>query len=81
MTAQRSEMLLTVPADWWTVSNGKLVGIKSEADGTKTWDWKQSEPLSTYLISVVAGEFVGPERFLARDAAGICGAERPGIQD
>ncbi len=24
----------------------------------KTWDWKQSEPLSTYLITVVAGEFV-----------------------
>ena len=53
-----SEMLLTVPGDWWTVSNGKLVGIKSETDGTKTWDWKQSETLSTYLISVVAGEFV-----------------------
>jgi len=53
-----SEMLLTVPGDWWTVSNGKLIGIKSEADGTKTWDWKQSETLSTYLISVVAGEFV-----------------------
>jgi aminopeptidase N len=53
-----AEMLLTVPGDWWTVSNGKLVGIKTEADGTKTWDWKQSETLSTYLISVVAGEFV-----------------------
>ena len=24
----------------------------------KTWDWKQSLPLSTYLISVVAGDFV-----------------------
>jgi aminopeptidase N len=53
-----SEMLLTVPATWLTVSNGQLVGIKSEDDGTKTWDWKQSEPLSTYLISAVAGEFV-----------------------
>jgi aminopeptidase N len=52
-----SEMLLTVPGDWWTVSNGKLAGIKTESDGTKTWDWKQTEPLSTYLISVVAGEF------------------------
>ena len=53
-----SEMLLTVPAAWITVSNGRLVGVKDEPDGTKTWDWKQSEPLSTYLISVVAGEFV-----------------------
>ena len=53
-----SEMLLTVPATWITVSNGQLVNVKDEANGEKTWDWKQSEPLSTYLISVVAGEFV-----------------------
>jgi aminopeptidase N len=53
-----SEMLLTVPAAWLTVSNGKLVGTKDEPDGMKTWDWKQSDPLSTYLISAVAGEFV-----------------------
>ena len=53
-----SEMILTVPATWITISNGKLVGVKDEADGTKTWDWKQSEPLSTYLISAIAGEFV-----------------------
>jgi aminopeptidase N len=53
-----SEMILTVPGNWVTVSNGTLVGTKSESDGTKTWDWKQTEPLSTYLISAVAGEFV-----------------------
>ena len=53
-----SEMLLTVPAAWLTVSNGKLLGTKDEPDGMKTWDWKQSEPLSTYLISAVVGEFV-----------------------
>ena len=53
-----SEMLLTVPAAWLTVSNGKLIGTKNEPDGTKTWDWKQSEPLSTYLISAVVGEFI-----------------------
>ena len=53
-----SEMLVTVPASWITISNGRLVGVKDEADGTKTWDWKQAETLSTYLISMVAGEFV-----------------------
>ena len=40
-----SEMILTVPRTWITVSNGNLVGVKDDADGTKTWDWKQSEPL------------------------------------
>jgi aminopeptidase N len=53
-----SEMILTVPATWTTISNGRLDGVKNEPDGTKTWDWKQTETLSTYLISVVAGEFV-----------------------
>jgi aminopeptidase N len=53
-----SEMILTVPPNWITISNGDLLGTKVEADGMKTWDWKQSLPLSTYLISVVAGEFV-----------------------
>ena len=53
-----SEMLLTVPATWITISNGKLISEKTEADGSKTWDWKQTQPMSTYLISAVAGEFV-----------------------
>ena len=54
-----SEMILTVPASWITISNGKLVGVKADPDGDhKTWDWKQSEPLSSYLISVIAGDFV-----------------------
>ena len=53
-----SEMVVTVPAAWITVSNGRLIGVKNEPDGMKTWDWKQSETLSTYLISMVAGEFV-----------------------
>jgi len=53
-----SEMLLTVPAAWITISNGDLVSVNDEADGAKTWDWKLSKPLSTYLISAVAGDFV-----------------------
>ena len=34
------------------------LGVKDEADGMKTWDWKESEPISTYLISLIAGEFI-----------------------
>lgn len=52
-----SEMILTVPADWVTISNGKLVGVTPQSNGMKTWDWVQSEPIATYLISVVAGQF------------------------
>ncbi len=52
-----SEMILTVPADWLTVSNGKLVSVQDAPDGQKTWTWRQSLPVSTYLISFVAGEY------------------------
>ncbi len=51
------EMILTVPADWLTVSNGKLLTVQDAPNGQKTWSWKQSQPVSTYLISFVAGEY------------------------
>jgi aminopeptidase N len=53
-----SEMLLTVPASWTTVSNGQLLSVQRDPGGTETWDWKQSQPLSTYLISAIAGDFI-----------------------
>ena len=53
-----SEMILTVPSDWLTISNGKLIGVQDAANGQKTWTWRQSLPVSTYLISFVAGEYV-----------------------
>ena len=52
-----SEMILTVPGDWLTVSNGKLLSVQDAAGGMKTWTWRESLPVSTYLISFVAGEF------------------------
>src|SRR5882762_2584261 len=52
-----SEMILTVPGDWLTVSNGKLLSVQDAAGGMKTWTWRQSLPISTYLISFVAGEY------------------------
>ena len=54
-----SEMILTVPGDWLTVSNGKLVSVQDAPGGLKTWTWRQSLPVSTYLISFVAGEYRG----------------------
>ena len=51
-----TETILTVPSDWLTVANGKLVGTTDAGNGTKTWTWRESQPSSTYLITVVAGE-------------------------
>src|SRR5438067_12589337 len=52
-----TETILTVPASWITVSNGKLVSVSDAGKGLKVWYWKESVPSSTYLITVVAGEF------------------------
>jgi aminopeptidase N len=52
-----TETILTVPAAWITVSNGKLMSVTDAGKGLKTWYWKESVPSSTYLITVVAGEF------------------------
>jgi len=52
-----TETILTVPSSWITVSNGKLISVTDAGKGLKTWYWKESLPSSTYLITVVAGEF------------------------
>ncbi len=52
-----TETILTVPANWITVANGKLINVSDAANGMKTWTWKESVPSSTYLISIVAGDF------------------------
>jgi aminopeptidase N len=51
-----TEMIATVPAEWETVSNGKLVSVTAAGQGLRTWSWSQEQPISTYLITLVAGE-------------------------
>ena len=52
-----TETILTVPASWITVANGKLISVTKAGDDMRTWTWRESLPSSTYLITVVAGEF------------------------
>src|SRR2546430_11775315 len=52
-----TETILTVPASWLTVANGKLIKVADAGNDMKTWTWRESVPSSTYLITVVAGEF------------------------
>jgi aminopeptidase N len=52
-----TETILTVPATWLTVANGKLIGVTDAGKSMKTWTWRESVPSSTYLITVAAGEF------------------------
>ena len=51
-----SEIIVTVPREWTTISNGKLVSVH-ENGPVKTYHWSQDKPHTSYLMSLVAGEY------------------------
>lgn len=53
-----SETIISVPEGQTVVSNGRLERVTHDvAKKTVTYDWVESVPHSTYLISIVAGTF------------------------
>ncbi|HEV2037667.1 MAG TPA: M1 family metallopeptidase, partial [Candidatus Eremiobacteraceae bacterium] len=55
-----TEVTATVPANFFVLSNGTLVGVTaSRSAKTKTYHWKMDTPHVTYLVTCVAGEFSG----------------------
>jgi len=54
-----SEMLVTVQDRFTVISNGRLVDIKRDRKNhTSTFHWLEGKPHVSYLISLVAGEYV-----------------------
>ncbi|HEX8460162.1 MAG TPA: M1 family metallopeptidase, partial [Segetibacter sp.] len=51
------EIYMTVPAKYVTLSNGKMISQKSNADGTRTDYWKMDQPHSPYLFFMGVGDF------------------------
>lgn len=51
------EVFVTVEEKFVTLSNGKLVTSKKNADGTRTDHWKQELPHAPYLFMLGIGEF------------------------
>ncbi len=53
-----TEMTVTVPQPYFVLSNGTLLSTtRDEAAGTITYHWLQDQPHSTYLMTLVVGEF------------------------
>ncbi|MER3522874.1 MAG: peptidase M1 [Ignavibacteria bacterium] len=48
--ADSVDILITCPAAFKVASNGKLLGIRSNADGTHTYHWSVRYPIATYLV-------------------------------
>jgi aminopeptidase N len=51
------EFNMTVPDKYATLSNGKLVAQKKNADGTRTDTWKMDLPHAPYLFFMGVGEY------------------------
>jgi aminopeptidase N len=51
-----AECYVDVPPGHFALSNGKLMGIDKKSSAW-TYHWKIAHPISTYLISLVAGEY------------------------
>ena len=52
-----NEISMTVPAKYVTLSNGKLVSQKTNANGTRTDTWKMDLPHAPYLFFMGVGEY------------------------
>jgi aminopeptidase N len=53
-----SDIFVTVEDKYKVISNGQLVGVQPDsARKMKTWHWKMDKPFSSYLASVIVGEF------------------------
>jgi aminopeptidase N len=52
-----SEQYITAPANETAISNGDLLETTNNPDGTRTFHWKMDQPHSSYLISMVVGNY------------------------
>ena len=52
-----SELLATVERPFEAIGNGRLEEVTDRPDGRRTFHWRMEQPHSTYLVSVVIGEF------------------------
>jgi aminopeptidase N len=62
------EMRLTVARPYVALSNGTLAETRENADGTRTFVWRQEQPIPNYLLTVDVGEFTSRKLDEARVA-------------
>jgi aminopeptidase N len=52
-----TEMIVTFDKNYNVLSNGTKISEKLNADGTKTWHYRISHPMSSYLIMLAIGDY------------------------
>ena len=52
-----SDVWITADSSYTSVSNGKLVDVVNNGNGTKTYKWHNSYPIANYLISIAVSNY------------------------
>lgn len=55
--ADSVDMIVTIRNDLIVVSNGSLVSIVDNGDGSRTTHWHESYPIATYLVSLAIADY------------------------
>jgi len=55
--ADSADIIITHPDNFVCSSNGNLVSVVDNGDGTKTTQWHESYPITTYLISICVTDY------------------------
>ncbi|HEX8511125.1 MAG TPA: aminopeptidase N, partial [Propionibacteriaceae bacterium] len=58
----RFSISVVAPEHWTVISNGARSGLTPAQEGCRRWDFQETQPLSTYLTAVVAGDYVTVSR-------------------
>lgn len=56
--ADSADIWFTVANPLKAISNGKLISVQNNGNGTSTYKWKVSYPIAQYLISLAASDFI-----------------------
>lgn len=56
--ADSARMAFTVPNDMIAVSQGTLISVEDNNDSTRTYVWMERYPITTYLVSISATNYV-----------------------
>ncbi len=55
--ADSADIIVTCDSTFKVGSNGKLISVVNNEDGTSTWHWAERYPIASYLISVALTNF------------------------
>lgn len=63
-----ADFYITAPRGDWAIANGKLLGRRGLPHGAQVFHWRQSEPISSYLLAFYVGQW---HRVNARGPHGV----------